>query len=81
MRTLYAYHYPDGDNPHEVVLELGDDDEQAWDQRRREEVGEFDPDDEGGWLRVTDLNTGDAVDVRTVPCGLGCRCAAEARPA
>lgn len=79
MKTLYAFAYPDGEDPHEIVIELDNADEARWVQRRAEEAGEFDPDDEGDWLRVTDLNTGTLLDVRTCPCGLGCRCAAEAR--
>lgn len=31
------------------------------------------------WVRVTDLVTGLAVELRQADCGLGCRCAAEYR--
>lgn len=79
MRKLYCHDTPSDGNPHAVVIEVSDEDsarfEGARDSERDVGIGMNAP---GGWLLMTDLNTGDAYRVRTYPCGAGCRCAAQA---
>jgi hypothetical protein len=64
-----------------IVLELDSRDEQAWEERERKDAELFGRTKwaVGPWITVTDGMTGQKWDVRTAPCGLGCRCAAEAR--
>ena len=80
-RPVYGYRYPDGDDPHAVVIAIGRDDAVRWqaaEDRLAHNIGRY---DRGPWVTVTDFNTGERYDLRSAPCGLGCRCAAELRPA
>jgi hypothetical protein len=76
MRTVYAYATPASDNSHEVVVDLDDRDEQRWEDHRH---ADHDPADGITWVRVTDQRSGQPVELRRHPCGLGCVCAAQAR--
>lgn len=70
-----------GNDPHEVQIELSPEDVARWEERKRldRELGLARTWSYGGWITVTDQDTGDEWEVRAAPCGLGCRCAAQAR--
>lgn len=75
---LYAYAVEPKGDPHAVIINVSEDDGQAFDDRRQaEDVGR---EDIGDFMEVTDILTGDRWEVASAPCGSACRCAAVARP-
>ena len=75
---LYAYNEQETGGAHAIVIELPFDQAQKYhDQRVRErDLGTHAL---GEWVEVVDV-LGTRWQVRTHPCGAGCRCAAQARP-
>lgn len=83
MPKLYCYE--DGDrptNPHAIVVDVTPadnaryiDGQNAWLNERKR--GQYEA---GPWVRVTDQASGSDFEVRSVACGLRCRCGAQARP-
>jgi hypothetical protein len=65
-----------GNNPHEIVLTLSTEDIKKYADTKNDELdeGEY-----GQWITVHDNVTDKDYEIRSAPCGLGCRCAAQAR--
>jgi hypothetical protein len=76
---LYCYDGEVGDDPHAVQIELSPDDA---DRVRAEREAEPRPGRYalGVFVEVTDQQDGKRWKVASAPCGLGCHCAAVARP-
>ena len=77
-RPVYAHKTPSDDNPHAVKIEITLDDARRW--QDVDETSQFSRTAKSRWVTVTDVKTGDRYDLRSYPCGLGCRCAAQVRP-
>lgn len=80
MRLVFGFDAADPglSDPHAVVIALSEHDADRWQavQDREHPAPEASI---GSYVRVTDLRTGDPVEVATAPCGLGCHCAAIVR--
>ena len=77
-RKVWCY-LGDGDDPHEIVLELNDSDTRAW-YAAREREDRLPKYAYGERVTVTNQADGGRYVLRTAPCGGGCRCAAQATP-
>jgi len=79
--NLCAYADPDvGDGPHAIQLHITAEDRARWRAADERMIGDHPGQhDVGTWVSVTDRITGDVYEIRSYPCSLGCRCAAQAR--
>lgn len=79
-RDVYCF-LGDGDDPHEIVLSLTDEDTRRWYAARDDEDRQgLRRHDYGKPVVVTDQRSGEKYMLRSAPCGAGCRCAAQAVP-
>jgi hypothetical protein len=77
-REVYCYRGPNGTDPHGIILTLDADDWNAWVRVREQEDDRLKQYAHGTPVPVTNQKDGERYMLRTAPCGLGCRCAAEA---
>lgn len=79
LRKVWCFLGWDGDDPHGIILELSDEDSGAYNAT-------YDKDERlsrsmyGTPVVVTHQGDGRRYVLRSAPCGLGCRCAAQAIP-
>lgn len=78
LRDITRKLYADSMTGGKVVLSLDTDDSRRWSEQRDDETG-LEYDEYGVWITVHDKTTDKDYEVRTAPCGAGCRCAAQAR--
>lgn len=76
-RMLRCHAFPSTGDPHAIGIALSEADLARWGglQEREDSLPAYEL---GRWLRVRDAETGRRWWIRTYPCGLGCRCAAQA---